>query len=47
MSQNCVLQGTLITLEDDETKEIELLKVGEKLLSYSIEGIENTQKKLY
>ena len=43
MSNNCVLQGTLITLEDDETKEIELLKVGEKLLSYSIEGIENTQ----
>ena len=43
MSQNCVLKGTLITLEDNEKKEIELLKVGEKLLSYSIEGIENTQ----
>ena len=43
MSQNCVLKGTLIILEDNEKKEIELLKVGEKLLSYSIEGIENTQ----
>jgi len=45
MSQNCVLKGTLITLEDDITKEIENLKVGEKLLSYSVEGIENTQDK--
>ena len=45
MSQNCVLKGTLITLEDDETREIENLKVGEKLLSYSIEGLENTQDK--
>jgi len=45
MSKNCVLKGTLIQLENDETKEIELLKVGEKLLSYSIEGIENTQKR--
>ena len=45
MSKNCVLKGTLIQLENDETKEIELLKAGEKLLSYSIEGIENTQKK--
>ena len=45
MSQNCVLKGTLITLEDDETKEIENLKVGEKLLSYSVEGLENTQDK--
>ena len=43
MSRNCILKGTLITLEDDETKEIENLKVGEKLLSYSINGIENTQ----
>jgi len=45
MSRNCVLKGTLITLEDDETKEIENLKVGEKLLSYSVEGLENTQDK--
>ena len=45
MSKNCVLKGTLITLENDETKEIENLKVGEKLLSYSIEGLENTQDK--
>ena len=30
MSKNCVLKGTLIQLENDETKEIELLKVGEK-----------------
>ena len=45
MSRNCVLKGTLITLEDDQTKEIENLKVGEKLLSYSVEGIENTQDK--
>ena len=44
MSQNCVLKGTLITLEDDVAKEIENLKVGEKLLSYSIEGLQNTQK---
>tara|TARA_B110000495_G_C23013403_1_gene599709 strand:+ start:38 stop:556 length:519 start_codon:yes stop_codon:yes gene_type:complete len=46
MSQNCVLKGTLITLEDGETKEIENLKVGEKLLSYSVEGLENTQDKI-
>jgi len=45
MSRNCVLKGTLISLEDDETKEIENLKVGEKLLSYSVEGLENTQDK--
>jgi hypothetical protein len=45
MSKNCVLKGTLITLEDDETKEIENLKVGQKLLSYSVEGVENTQDK--
>ena len=45
MSRNCVLKGTLITLEDDETKEIENLKVGEKLLSYSVERLENTQDK--
>ena len=43
MSDNCVLKGTLILLENDKTKEIEQLKVGEKLLSYSINGIENTQ----
>ena len=42
MSQNCVLKGTLITLENDETIEIENLKVGQKILSYSIEDIENT-----
>jgi len=45
MRHNCVLKGTLITLEDDQTKEIENLKVGEKLLSYSVEGLENTQDK--
>tara|TARA_B100001248_G_C27369142_1_gene450714 strand:- start:1139 stop:1684 length:546 start_codon:yes stop_codon:yes gene_type:complete len=44
MSKNCVLKGTLITLNDNK-KKIENLKVGEKLLSYSIEGIENTQIK--
>ena len=42
MSQNCVLKGTLITLENDETIKIENLKVGQKILSYSIEDIENT-----
>jgi len=45
MSKNCVLKGSLITLENDETKEIENLKVGEKLLSYSVEGLVNTQDK--
>ena len=45
MSRNCVLKGTLITLENDLTKEIENLKVGEKLLSYSVEGLVNTQDK--
>lgn len=44
MSQNCVLKGTLILLEDGKTKEIENLKVGEKLLSYSVKGIENSQE---
>jgi len=43
MSKNCLLKGTLIELEDDNKIEIEKLKVGEKLLSYSINGIENTQ----
>jgi len=46
MSKNCVLKGTLITLKDDITIKIEDLKVGEKLLSYSVEGIENTQDKM-
>ena len=45
MSQNCLVKGTLITLENAATKKIENLKVGEKLLSYSIEGLENTQDK--
>ena len=45
MSQNCVIKGTLISIDDKDKKEIELLKAGDKLLSYSIEGIENTQKK--
>ena len=44
MSINCVIKGTLITLEGEE-KKIENLKVGEKLLSYSVEGLENTQDK--
>jgi hypothetical protein len=43
MSKNCVLKGTLITLENNITKKIEKLKVGEKILSYSIEGIINSQ----
>ena len=43
MSENCLLKGTLIELENDKKIEIEKLKVGEKLLSYSINGIENTQ----
>ena len=46
MSRNCVLKGTLITLKDDITMKIEDLKVGGKLLSYSVEGIENTQDKM-
>ena len=45
MSNNCVLKGTLITLENNITKKIENLKVGERCLSYSIENIENTQNK--
>ena len=45
MSQNCVIKGTLISIDDKDKKEIELLKAGDKLLSYSIEGIENTQEK--
>ena len=45
MSKNCVIKGTLISIDDKDKKEIELLKAGDKLLSYSIEGIENTQKK--
>ena len=44
MSNNCVVKGTLITLENDKTN-IESLKVGEKLLSYSVEGLVNTQDK--
>ena len=43
MSKNCVIKGTLISIDDKDKKEIELLKAGDKLLSYSIEGIENTQ----
>ena len=39
MSENCLLKGTLIELENDKKIEIEKLKVGEKLLSYSINGI--------
>jgi len=44
MSHNCVVKGTQITLENNETKSIESLKAGDTLLSYSIIGIENTQK---
>ena len=43
MSQNCVIKGSLISIDDKDKKKIELLKAGDKLLSYSIEGIENTQ----
>ena len=43
MSQNCVIKGTKITLDNNETIEIEKLKAGEKLLSFSIDGVENTQ----
>ena len=43
MSRFCVIKGTQITLENDNTIEIEKLKAEEKLLSFSIEGVENTQ----
>lgn len=44
MSRFCVIKGTQITLENDKTIEIEKLKAEDKLLSFSIDGIENTQK---
>tara|TARA_Y100000389_G_C17463524_1_gene523598 strand:- start:3177 stop:3716 length:540 start_codon:yes stop_codon:yes gene_type:complete len=43
MSRFCVIKGTQITLENDKTIEIEKLKAEDKLLSFSISGIENTQ----
>ena len=44
MSRFCVIKGTQITLENNNTTEIEKLKAEDKLLSFSINGIENTQK---
>jgi hypothetical protein len=43
MSRFCVIKGTKITLDNDNTIEIEKLKAEDKLLSFSIDGVENTQ----
>ena len=44
MSRFCVIKGTQITLDNDKSIEIEKLKTEDKLLSFSIDGVENTQK---
>ena len=38
-----LLEGTLITLKDKTTKQIETLKINDELITFSIDGLENIQ----